>query len=101
MSSRSAPSSTIRTPASIAALRIEQLAAVGERVGRDVDDAHDQRPLAQRQRPAPSGSGSVNRRRGYTVGTLSGQKANVKGQRLGYRSEREVRQASTVRTTSA
>ena len=33
-------------------LGIQQLPAVGERIGRHVDDAHHQRPLAERQRPA-------------------------------------------------
>ena len=31
------------------AVRVEELAAIGKRIGRYVDDAHDQRPLAKGQ----------------------------------------------------
>ena len=58
-SSRSAPSATICSAASTARAGIEQSAAVGKRVGRDVEDAHDERALAEAQRSlAGQGNGS-------------------------------------------
>ena len=41
----SAPSPSIARPRAIAASAVERFAAVGEAVGRDVDDAHDQRAV--------------------------------------------------------
>ena len=67
MSRRSAPSRDhLRAHRAIGDVGIEPLAAVGERVGRDVEDAHDERARARVRATRPSGSGTVKMRRGDT-----------------------------------
>ena len=49
---RSAPAASIASAASTARSGVEEAAAVGERVRGDVEDAHDERALAEAERAA-------------------------------------------------